>query len=172
MASGLFKDALARLASGVTVVTVEADGVRAGFTASSFTSGSLDPPLVLVCAARRLDALPLIERSGAFGVSLLDVSQRELGLRFAGLLPGVEDRFEGVDLIEGRTGSPWLAGSLAWLECRPWRTYDCGDHVILVGEVIDAEVGPASAPLAYYGRHWHRLVALEPWSPPIPRNTG
>ncbi len=158
----LFRHVLARFASGVTVVTVASDGTRAGFTASSFTSGSLDPPLVLVCVARRLDALGLIERGGRFGVSILAAHQRDLGLRFAGLLPGVHDRFAGVDLVPGRDGSPWLAGCLAWMDCRVWRLHDGGDHVIVVGEVVEARLGEATEPLGYFDRHWQRLSRLEP----------
>lgn len=161
VAPDLFRHVMARFASGVTVVTVDCEGERAGFTASSFTSGSLDPPLVLVCAARRLDALALIERCGRFAVSILGVGQRDLGLRFAGLLPGVTDRFEGVALLGRRSGSPWIAGSLAWLECRVWRLYDGGDHVIVVGEVIEAALGEAGDPLGYYDRHWQRLTRLD-----------
>lgn len=161
----LHRQVLARFASGVTVVTVDVDGERAGFTASSFTSGSLEPPLVLVCAARRLDALALIERGGRFGVSILGTHQRELGLRFAGLVPGVHDRFAGVDLVQGREGSPWLGGCLAWMDCRVWRLYDGGDHVIVVGEVVEARLGQAVEPLGYFDRHWQRLSRLEPVGP-------
>ncbi len=160
--SHLFRHVLARFASGVTVVTVDAGGERAGFTASSFASLSLEPPLVLLCAARRLDALGLIERGQRFGVSILGVQQRELGLRFAGLLPGVDDRFAGVPLVAGRSGSPWLAGCLAWIDCRLWRLYDGGDHAIVVGEVLEAALGEAGEPLGYFERHWQRLSRLEP----------
>jgi flavin reductase (DIM6/NTAB) family NADH-FMN oxidoreductase RutF len=160
-AADLYRHVLARFATGVTVVTVACEDGRAGFTASSFASASLEPPLVLVCVARRLEALTLIEQGGRFGVSILGVHQRDLGLRFAGLLPGVHDRFEGVELVAGRGGSPWLAGSLAWLDCRVWRLHDGGDHVIVVGEVVEARLGEAGEPLGYFDRHWQRLTRLE-----------
>ncbi|MCU0255110.1 MAG: flavin reductase [Vicinamibacterales bacterium] len=161
MPPDLHRHVLARFASGVTVVTVACEGRLAGFTASSFASVSLDPPLVLVCVARRLEALALIERCGRFGVSILGAHQRDHGLRFAGLLPGVHDRFEGVDLVGGREGSPWLAGSLAWLDCRVWRLHDGGDHAIVVGEVVEARLGEGAEALGYFDRHWQRLVRLE-----------
>jgi flavin reductase (DIM6/NTAB) family NADH-FMN oxidoreductase RutF len=156
-----FRQALAQFASGVTVVTAVSDGERFGFTASSFTSVSLRPPLVLVCAANRLDALGAIARSRAFGVNVLGIHQRALGLRFAGLVAGVTDRFEGVETIAATTGSPLLPGSLAWLDCRLWRMEEAGDHTIVIGEVVGARVNEHHVPLLYHDRRWQRPAALD-----------
>lgn len=162
-----FKHALSRLASGVTVVAAQHGGRRHGLTASSFTSVSLSPPLVLVCAARRLETLAAIEASGAFGVSVLGTHQRDLGLRFAGLLGETRDCFEGVDTETAVTGSPLLPGSLARLDCRVWRVYDGGDHVIVVGEVVDAAVDDNAAPLLYGDRRWHGLATIDADPPEV-----
>jgi flavin reductase (DIM6/NTAB) family NADH-FMN oxidoreductase RutF len=153
----LFREALAQHASGVTVVTVSHAGQRFGFTASSFTSVSLDPPLVLVCAARTLDALAAIESVGAFAVNILGDHQHDLGLRFAGLLPDVTDRFDGIDALTSVTGSPLLPESLAWLDCRLHALHDGGDHRIVVGEVVDARVNRRGRALLYHGRRWRRV---------------
>jgi flavin reductase (DIM6/NTAB) family NADH-FMN oxidoreductase RutF len=157
----LFRQALAQFASSVTVVTAVSDGARFGFTASSFTSVSLRPPLVLVCAATRLDALDAIVRSRAFGVNVLGIHQRALGLRFAGLAPGVVDRFDSVETTTAVTGSPLLPGSLAWLDCRVWRVDEAGDHTIVIGEVVSARVNEHHVPLLYHDRRWQRPAALD-----------
>ena len=157
----LFRQALSQFASGVTVVTSANGGERFGFTASSFTSVSLNPPLVLICAAARLDALGAIQRSRAFGVNVLGIHQRAMGLRFAGLVPGVVDRFEGVETTSSATGSPLIPASLAWLDCRVWRLDEAGDHVVVIGEVVDARVNEHHVPLLYHDRRWQRPAALD-----------
>lgn len=169
----LFRQALAQFASGVTVVTAADGASRHGFTATSFTSVSLQPPLVLVCAARRLEAMRAIECSRAFGVNVLGLHQQSLGLRFAGLIPGIEDRFAGVETVTSETGSPLFPSSLAWLDCRLWRIDDGGDHAIIVGEVADARVNEHHVPLLYHDRHWRRPADLEdqpeaPRAPDVP----
>ena len=134
-----FKQVLAQVAAGVTVVTARAaDDQPIGVTASSFTSVSLDPPLVLVCLQKRLFAHRAIIERGTFAVSVLAVEQVELGMRFAGLLPGIEDRFAGLPVTTAMTGNPILPDCLAWVDCRLWNLYDGGDHSILVGEVLAA----------------------------------
>jgi flavin reductase (DIM6/NTAB) family NADH-FMN oxidoreductase RutF len=155
-----FKQALAQFASGVTVVTTQHAGERAGVTASSFTSLSLEPPLVLVCLAKGLSAYQLFAQSGVFAVNVLGVHQLELGQRFAGLLPDSEDRFDGLAYGTATTGSPLLPDSLCWLDCRVWNIYDGGDHSIFVGEVLDLDVADANNPLLYYKRDWQRHEAL------------
>lgn len=156
-----FRQALSQFASGVTIVTAQAGSQRVGFTASSFSSVSLSPPLVLVCVANRLDAVAVINRSGAFAVNVLGIHQRALGLRFAGLEPGVADRFDGVESITAATGSPLLPHSLAWLDCRTWRLEEAGDHTVVIGEVVDARVNEHHVPLLYHDRRWQRPAALD-----------
>jgi 3-hydroxy-9,10-secoandrosta-1,3,5(10)-triene-9,17-dione monooxygenase reductase component len=151
-----YKAVLRRCASGVTVVTTRAGEEIAGMTASSFTSVSLDPPLVLVCADRRSNTLPVIERAGVFAVNVLCEEQHELSARFA--LAGNEAlRFEGLHCRSGPTGSPWLPGSLAVLDCRTVAAHEAGDHVILVGEVEAVEIDGERAPLLYYDAAYRRL---------------
>ncbi|GAA4845444.1 flavin reductase family protein [Saccharopolyspora rosea] len=124
-----FRSCLGRFATGVTVVTFDGPGGRRGFTANSFTSVSMDPPLVLVAVARGArahDELP----GRPFAINVLGAEQQALALHFAGR-PQVEPEW-----IDDGT-APRLAGVLAHLECRPWRTYDGGDHSLHVGEVVD-----------------------------------
>jgi flavin reductase (DIM6/NTAB) family NADH-FMN oxidoreductase RutF len=156
----LFRQAMSRLASGVTVVTTARGTERFGLTASSFVSVSLDPPLVLVCVARALQAHRVIEESGVFAVNLLSIRQLETGLRFAGLKRDPADRFEGVESVHGVTGAPLLVDSIASLDCRLHAAHEGGDHGIFVGEVVQVVLGRDEPPLLYHERLWAKLEAL------------
>lgn len=128
------RNAFGSFMTGVTVVTArDAHGTPLGFTANSFTSVSLDPPMVLVCLAnssRNYDAL--VAASG-FAVSILAEDQIEVSNTFA---RPVEDRFATVDWHASPNGAPILSGVSAWFDCKMHKTVDAGDHVILIGEVM------------------------------------
>ncbi len=144
----LFRAVLRRWASGVTIVTTRAGAHDAGMTVSAFSSVSLDPPLVLVCADKKAKTRPLIDASGIFAVNVLAVDQHELSNRFA--KEGNEDvRFHDLACRRGPSGALWLPDTLAVLDCRIESRHDAGDHVIYVGHVIAAEVHPTRDPLVY-----------------------
>ena len=151
-----FRDALSRWASGVTVVTSEQDGQPVGITASSFSSVSLEPPLILICVDKKLYTHGVIEQRGAFTVNLLSTEQVEWGLRFAGMIPELEDRFEGLAVKTVSTGCPVLVDALSWVDCSLHAAYDGGDHTIFVGQV-EASAVKEGEPLLYYNRQWLRL---------------
>jgi flavin reductase (DIM6/NTAB) family NADH-FMN oxidoreductase RutF len=154
-----FKAALGQWPSGVTVVTMRsADGVWHGMTASSFSSVSLDPPLVSVCLVKTLWSHELILESGIFGVNILASDQTELGKRFAGMRPEITDRFEGVDTVTAVTGVPLFDQSLAWLDCKVVNAYEGGDHTIFVGEVQAARTPRKAAPLLFHSRNWGQFA--------------
>lgn len=156
-----FKQTMSQFASGVTVVTTALDGRNYGLTVSAFTSVSLDPPLVLACIDSRLDAHRIIEKSGVFAVNILCEEQLEIGRRFAGMIPGIVDRFDGLAYVTAATGSPILPASLGWVDCKVWKRYDGGDHSIFVGEVIASSAGGEVLPLVYHNREWRRTGALQ-----------
>jgi flavin reductase len=141
-------------ATGVTVVTTGGASPH-GMTANSFTSVSLDPPLVLVCVGRtaimhrRLDA-------GFFGVSVLSSGQQALGRYFADLSrPMGQKQFDGIDWEPGpATGTPLIGGALARFECELWASYDGGDHTIFTGRLLsmDRRDTTDEALLFYHGR--------------------
>jgi hydroxymethylglutaryl-CoA lyase len=162
-----FKRAMGQFASGVTVVTTKHGETPVGVTASSFTSLSLDPPLVLVSLNKKLFTHNVIAESGVFAVNVLSARQWELGMRFAGMKPEIKDRFAGLGTITAATGSPILPDSLAWVDCTVWAMYDGGDHTIFVGEVKDLSVSEADMPLLYHNRLWRRSEALEVPTVPI-----
>jgi flavin reductase (DIM6/NTAB) family NADH-FMN oxidoreductase RutF len=121
--------------TGVTVVTaIDGGGCPRGFTANSFTSVSLDPPLVLVCIARTAGSYPLFSTTAHFAINILSEAQRPISTRFASK---EADKFAQVEWRAGRTGSPLISGTVAWLDCRTEQQIDAGDHLILVGRVLD-----------------------------------
>jgi flavin reductase (DIM6/NTAB) family NADH-FMN oxidoreductase RutF len=152
-----FKDALARWASGVTIVTAWDGGVVHGMTVSSFSSLSVDPPLVLVCAFRGSRTRELIGRSGRFAVNLLAEGQASLATRFAGRRPADQSPLEGVAWRAGRGGVPLIEGAAAVIECTVAATHEAGTHTIVVGRVESAVVDPTTRPLVYWQRDFRRL---------------
>jgi flavin reductase (DIM6/NTAB) family NADH-FMN oxidoreductase RutF len=132
-----FRDALAQFATGVTVICARAgDGRYVGFTANSFNSVSLDPPLVLWSLARRSASLAAFEASERYAVNVLSSTQSDLARRFS--RPHA-DRFAGVDYRMGWADAPLIHGCVAWFECRHHFRQRAGDHVVFVGEVVTCE---------------------------------
>ena len=143
-----FKRALGCFATGITIVTaVGPRGEPVGFTANSFNSVSLDPPLVLFSLNRRAYSLRAFLSTHSFAVNVLREGQGALSERFAQAL---EDKWSGVDYETWDTGCPILSGTLAGFECKIRHTYHGGDHVIFVGEVTRLHHDPDGQPLLYH----------------------
>jgi flavin reductase len=157
--AALFRAVLGRFATGVAVMTTVRDGVPHAMTANAVSSVSLEPPLVLVCVERTAIMAAEVAASDVFALSFLAADQREYSDRFADPgRPEGEGQFDGVAAEEAVTGSPILGGALAWLDCRVWASYDGGDHVIVVGEVLALDVGDAEEPLVYYRSDYGRFA--------------
>lgn len=137
---------LGHFATGVTVVTCPAGETRHGVTVNSFTAVSLDPPLVLVSIARTAKACGFLEEQ-PFAINVLTAEQLPLAQHFAGRPQ------EGLTIPwqEGAV-APRLAGSLAAIECRPWRAYDGGDHLLFLGVVETIEYAGGRPLVFYQGR--------------------
>ncbi|MEX2181253.1 MAG: flavin reductase family protein [Gemmatimonadaceae bacterium] len=149
----LFRAALGRFASGVTVVTArDDDGRDVGMTVSAFSALSLAPPLILLCVDHGASVAPVLDRTMHFAVNILAADQEPISRRFA---EREVDRFDGVPFTRGRQGIPLLDGALAHIECRTEARHPGGDHTILVGEVVATTVRDGE-PLIYhrggYGR--------------------
>jgi flavin reductase (DIM6/NTAB) family NADH-FMN oxidoreductase RutF len=158
----LFKDALARWASGVTVVTTVREGVFKGTTASSFTSVSLDPPLILICLAQNLYTHRLLQETGIFAVSILRNDQLKLGKMFAGMYPEIEDRFAEINVQTAVTGCPILSDAMGWVDCTIAQQIPAGDHTIFVGKVEAAgNYVSDGEPLLYYNRQWGQFSPVK-----------
>lgn len=130
-----FRDVLGRFASGVTVVTSIANGEPVGLTCQSFSSVSLDPPLVLFIPAKTSRAWPLIQRSGKFCVNLLGADQAALSNTMASR--GADKFAEVAWTPSERTGSPLLEGALAHIDCAIHAVHEAGDHYVVIGRVLD-----------------------------------
>jgi flavin reductase (DIM6/NTAB) family NADH-FMN oxidoreductase RutF len=141
-----FRQALGAFPTGVTIVsTLQADGQPRGFTANSFTSVSLDPPLVLVCIGKTASSYPVFSVAPHFSVSVLAENQKDVSSLFASKSP---DKFSSTNWHHGPAGSPVIQGAAAWFDCRQHQLVDAGDHIILIGEVVGFNHSPAS-PLGY-----------------------
>ena len=151
-----FRAVLGRYATGVAVVTTRGpDGYPVGLTVNSFTSVSLDPPLVLFCLDRAAGSEPAFATADGFAVNILGTSQAPVSVRFA---DPASERFVEDHTVEWETGAPVLAHAMAALDCRVHARYDGGDHVILVGRVLRAEVLQDTAPLVYWRGGYRELA--------------
>ncbi|MDO9363490.1 MAG: alpha/beta fold hydrolase [Sphingopyxis sp.] len=150
-----FRDALGCFATGVTVVTAFCpDGTPIGLTANSFTSVSLDPPLLLVCIANNAGSAPFLREAERFAVNVLQIGQQPTSNRFAGK---GEDRFSATPWETGEFGTPVLTGSLSSFECTRDAVHDGGDHFLLVGRVVKAIFEPRRDPLLYFRGKYRKL---------------
>ena len=149
------RDALGCFATGVTVVTcLDSAGVPIGLTANSFTSLSLDPPLLLVCVAKMAASAEPLSKARNFAVNVLQTEQQPASITFS---TRVEDRFGCTAWSMGEHGVPVLLDSLSVFECARHAVHDGGDHFILVGEVKKATFEPGLDPLLYFRGSYRRL---------------
>lgn len=150
-----FRAAMGSFATGVCVLGAKRrDGVSVGMTVNSFTSVSLDPPLVLVCLGNYSPRSQAIIDSGRFAISVLADDQHALSNHFA--RPG-EGQVPDTGWFEGENGAPLIDGALASIECDVETTHSSGDHVILIGRVTGLQTDPGREPLLYF-RSGYRLV--------------
>ena len=151
------RQVMRRVPSPVTVVTAAVDGEMRGITIGSFTSVSLDPPLISFNVSRRSRMHPLLLAARHFAVHILGAEQVALSRRFAE--PGLSGaaQFEGLSYRVHTEGTPVLEGVLAVLHCRPYRTVEAGDHTIFVGEVMQIETFADGPPLLYYNRAYRAV---------------
>ena len=145
-----------RFCTGVTAVcTSDSAGRAMGITVNSFSSVSLDPPLVLFCLLRDSDTLPMLQASGRFSVNILAQAQQDISNRLA--KKGGPEKMEPVPTFTATTGAPIIKDTLGWLDCQTWNVYDGGDHVIVVGRIVAAAVGEAQPPLLYFQSAYRTL---------------
>ncbi len=156
--------------TGVAILTSRHGAQAHGMTVNSFTSISLEPPLVLACVERSVRTHGLIEQSRIFAISFLRDGQDWISDRFAGRETEINDRFEGLSTYTAVTGAPILADNLGHLDCVVNAAHPAGDHTSFVAEVVSAAVGSAWAkaggdghehggpgPLLYFDRGYHHL---------------
>jgi flavin reductase (DIM6/NTAB) family NADH-FMN oxidoreductase RutF len=139
---------MGHFATGVTIITALDGDEPVGLTAQSFTSLSLDPPLILFCPGKTSTTWPRIERAGSFTVNILGQAQEAICRTFAA---SGADKFAGVEWTPSDvTGAPVLDDVLAWVDCRLESQHDAGDHLIVIGRVVDLSVEEEGKPLLFY----------------------
>ena len=150
----LFRSVLGHFATGVTIITAMDGDDPVGMAANSFTSLSLDPPLILFCVAHSSSTWPRIEQAGTFAVNILGEGHEELSQLFA--MKGA-DRFSATPWRIGVSGAPVLEEAIAYLDCRFEAEYPGGDHKIIVGRVLDLDMREGARPLLFFKGGYERM---------------
>ena len=145
--AGLMREVLGHFASGVTVVTADTDDGPIGFTCQSFSSLSLEPPLIAFAPARTSLTWPRLRELGRFCVNVLAEGQGAVSQNFA---RSGADKFTGVAWRPSPHGSPVLDDVVAWMDGELWAEYDGGDHTIVVARVLDLGAHPDRRPLLFH----------------------
>lgn len=152
---GTFKNALSSFPSGVVIATtVDSSGDLTGFTASSFSAVSLDPPVVSVCLANSARSYESFRDADEFYINLLRPSHEEAAMRFA---TRGANKFGGDDFEFGPSGEHVLKEAVATFTCARFENYPCGDHIILAGRVVGVAAGPDFDALMYYRRKFYAV---------------
>jgi 3-hydroxy-9,10-secoandrosta-1,3,5(10)-triene-9,17-dione monooxygenase reductase component len=133
-----FRDVLGMFATGVTVVTSMSGDEPVGMTCQSFSSVSLDPPLVIFCPAKTSRAWPLMRQAGFFCVNFLSAGQEDIS---DGMASKGSEKFDGVGWKPASTGAPLIDGVLGYVDCTIDRVHEAGDHYIVVGLVQELDIG-------------------------------
>lgn len=154
--SATFRRVLGHYPTGVCVVTaVDTDGGAVGMVVGSFTSVSLDPPLVAFFPDKKSSSWPRIEHAARFCVNVLASDQQELCNRFASK---GSDKFAGLTYSLSANGSPVLDDVVAWIDCNLYAVYEAGDHYIALGEVVELETVRADRPLLFFQGKYGEFV--------------
>jgi flavin reductase (DIM6/NTAB) family NADH-FMN oxidoreductase RutF len=142
-----YRQVLGHFATGVTIVTAAVESLPVGLSVNSFTSVSLDPPLVAFCVSVESATWSTIERAGWFCVNILGDDQEHISRVFAAR---GADRFRGLGWEPAPSGAPIIAGVLAWVDCETEAKHQAGDHLIVVGRVRDLDVVREGRPLVFF----------------------
>lgn len=152
-----FKNALGQFASGVTIITYPDGEKFGGITVSSFSSLSLEPPLILICLQKSVASHDKIRESGYFAVNILEKSQENLSNSFSKHTLDKNELVVQNGFIQKVSKSPILNGCLAYLECKVENFLDGGDHSIVMGRVLTSGTSPDKRPLLYYNRKYYSI---------------
>jgi flavin reductase (DIM6/NTAB) family NADH-FMN oxidoreductase RutF len=154
--SDLLRRAMRAWTTGVAIIMASHADKTYGMTINSFTSLSIDPPLVSVALQNSTRMYDLVTKSRAFGVTILSADQQGLAEDFAGRKHG-EERMTGIETQTFVTGAPVLFGGLASLDCRVIHTHAAGPNTVFIAEVAETRVQSTEPPLVYHNREYHHL---------------
>jgi len=152
------RQAMRAWTTGVAIVTSIYEDQQYGMTVNSFTSISLDPPLISVTLKRLTHTHELVVKSGMFSVTILTRAQKELSDRFAGKVPDIVDRFAGVQTETISLDSPVFKDGMAYFDCRVVNSMPVGENTLFVAEVLDARGVGTGEPLVYHNREYWKLA--------------
>ena len=151
------RKAMRNWASGIAIVTASHNGEMHGMTVSSFTSLSLDPPLISVSLYKTSRTHALVSEAGHFGVTILAADQEEISNRFAGRIPDTEDRLAGLDIETLSSGAPFISGGLTFFDCRVTQEIPCGTNTLFIAGIVDARSRNDGDPLLYFDQKYQTL---------------
>jgi 3-hydroxy-9,10-secoandrosta-1,3,5(10)-triene-9,17-dione monooxygenase reductase component len=142
-----YRTVLGHFATGVALITAMDGDEPVGMACNSFTSVSLDPPLVLFCAAKDSSTWPRLQGAGYFAANILGEDDEELCRLFA--TKGA-NRFQHLAWSQYRTGAPVIHDAIAFVDCATEAEHDAGDHIIVVGRVVELGYASEGKPLLFY----------------------
>jgi flavin reductase (DIM6/NTAB) family NADH-FMN oxidoreductase RutF len=147
-----FKTAVGKFPTGVTVISTSLDNRLWGFTANSFTSVSLDPKLVSFCLNKEAGCFDIFKEAPYFAISILSSKQADLSRHFASRL---DKKYDSIDYMIGEfSKAPLLTDSVAFIECKKYNQFECGDHYIFIGEVGKTSIDNSKSPLLYFAKSY------------------
>jgi flavin reductase (DIM6/NTAB) family NADH-FMN oxidoreductase RutF len=144
--------------TGVAIVTSIYEGQQYGMTVNSFTSISLDPPLISVTLKRLTHTHDLVVKSGLFAVTILTSEQKELSERFAGKIASIANRFDSVQIETISLDAPVFKDGMAYFDCRVVSAIPVGENTLFIAEVVDARGEGRGDPLVYHNREYWKLT--------------
>jgi flavin reductase (DIM6/NTAB) family NADH-FMN oxidoreductase RutF len=152
------RQAMRAWTTGVAIVTSMYEGQQYGMTVNSFTSISLEPPLISVTLKQLTHTHDLVVKSGMFSVTILTAAQKELSDRFAGKMPSILDRFAGLQTETISLDAPVFKDGMAYFDCRVVNSMPVGENTLFVAEVLDARGQGQGEPLVYHNREYWKLA--------------
>lgn len=154
-----YKAAVGKYPTGVTVVTTIQDKTKYGFTANSFTSVSLEPPIVSFCLSRKAGSFNAFQNSDNFAISILAADQENISNHFASK---AVNKFAEINHYCGyRSNCPIIEGAVSYIECKKLNMIEAGDHTIFLGEVLAVKICNDKQPLLYFARGYHAIDLLK-----------
>ena len=152
MDSKQFKASMGCFPTGITIISTTYEKQLFGFTANSFTSVSLSPPLILFCLNKSAGSIDAFKKSTVFAISVLSIEQVEISKHFSTSRP---NKFQNVKYQTGNLSNcPLITDAICWFECTKYQEYEGGDHLIFVGEVQSATINNNHKPLVYFARNY------------------
>jgi flavin reductase (DIM6/NTAB) family NADH-FMN oxidoreductase RutF len=154
--SEIFKRAVGKFPTGVTIISTSYQNTFFGFTANSFTSVSLLPALISFCLDKSASCFHAFSQVGHFAISILAADQSNLSQHFAAPLNNINSKFTNIDHeVGGVAGCPLIIGATCWLECKKYDQITCGDHDIFIGLVENTQINDHKSPLVYFAKSYH-----------------